>query len=332
MQDTDESNAKPSILTEKLFLVLKWIFVLILGIILVRTFQQKQQNFDSLIKAFSKIFISKNLLKLCFVFLLIFVNWACEARKWQILTNKFEKLSFMDAYQSVLVGLTLGFITPANLGDFAGRVFHLNKINRQEAIGTIILGNGIQFYITLIFGILSYLIIWSENILIFDKIVFVVLIFSFFLGIFIFLKRNKIQIFLNQFAWIKRLEIYVKALTAFENKTFVKVFIWTILRFLTYSLQFVIMLQIFQIKVEFIDLWAISCLVLLFKTLIPQINFLSDLGIREISALHFFSFYSVNISSVIIATFALWIINILLPVLLGSIFFLKIKNLNKSSQ
>ena len=329
MQDNDESNAKPRILTEKLFLILKWFFLLILAVILVRTFQQKQQNIYVLIKEFSKVFMLQNWLKLLIVFCLIFINWSCEARKWQILTDKFERITFIDAYKSVLVGLTLGFITPANLGDFAGRILHLNKANRSEGIGHILLGNGIQFYITLIFGIISYTIIWTENFLFFDKIIFGILIFCFFLGIIVFFKRDKIQFILTGFDWIKPYKIYWKALTEFENSTFGKVFFWTVLRFLTYSLQFVIMLEIFQINVEFIDLWAISCLVLLFKTLIPQINFLSDLGIREISALHFFSAFSVNISSVITATFALWIINILLPVFIGSVLFLKIKNINK---
>ncbi len=304
--------------------------MLILGIFLFRTFQQKQQNFNDLLKEFSKIFIPKNLTKIGLVLLLIFINWACEARKWQILTNKFEKLTFIDAYQSVLVGLTLGFITPANLGDFAGRILHLKKCNRSVGIGTIILGNGIQFYITLIFGIVGYLIIWNENILIFDQIIFGLLIFCFFLGIFTYLNRYKIQQYFNRFAWIKPYEIYLNALTIFDKNDFTKVIIWTTFRFLTYSIQFVIMLQIFQIEVNFMDLWAISCLVLLFKTLIPQINFLTDLGIREVSALHFFSFYIVNIPSVITATFFLWMINILFPVLVGSIFFLKAKNSNKS--
>ncbi len=330
MQDTDESNAKPKFLSEKLFLIIKWIFVLILGVILYRIFQQKQQNFSDLITEFSKIVKAKNIFKLSLVFILIIVNWACEAKKWQILTNKFEKLTFTDAFQSVLVGLTLGFITPANLGDFAGRTMNLQKKNRSEGIGSVLLGNGIQFYITLIFGIVAYLLISKNDLTIFDQIIFGLLVFCFFLGIIVFYKRIKILIFFNQFTWIKKYETYLKALTLFESKVFARVFIWTILRFLTYSLQFVIMLQIFQIEVKFIDLWAISCLVLLFKTLIPSINFLSDLGIRQISALHFFSFYSVNISSVITAIFTLWIINILLPVLVGSVLFLRIKNTNKS--
>ena len=329
MQDNDESNAKPRFLSEKLFLIIKWIFVFILGVILYRISQQKQQNFSDLLIEFSKIFNAKNIFKLSLVFIFIVVNWACEAKKWQILTDKFEKLTFIDAYQSVLVGLTLGFITPANLGDFAGRILNLQKKNRSEGIGTVLLGNGIQFYVTLTFGIIAYSLIWTNNLTIFDQIIFGLVICCFFLGIIVFYKRTKILIFLNRFTWIKPYEIYLKALILFENKVFSKVFIWTTLRFLTYSIQFVIMLQIFQINVKFIDLWAISCLVLLFKTLFPPINFLSDLGVRQISALHFFSFYSVNISSVITATFALWIINILLPVLVGSVLFLRIKN-NKS--
>jgi hypothetical protein len=331
MQDNYESNAKPRISIEKLFLILKWLFVVILGVILVRTFQQKQQNLADLVKEFPKIFIPNNALKLILVISLIFVNWACEAWKWQILIFKFQKITFIDAYKSVLVGLTLGFITPANLGDFAGRIIQVKKTDRPEAVGTILLGNGIQFYVTLIFGIFSYLIIWSKNILLFDKIIFGILIFCSVLGILVFLHKHKLQEFFNQFNWLSRYEKYSKALTQFKNKTFGKVLVWTILRFLTYSLQFVIMLQIFQIEMKFIDLWAISCLVLLLKTLIPQLNFLGDLGIRQISALHFFSFYSVNISSVITATFALWIINILLPVLLGSMFFLRIRRQSKTS-
>ena len=330
MQDNDESNAKPKFLPEKLFLIIKWIFVLILGVILYRIFQQKQQNFSDLIIEFSKIFNAKNLFKLSLVFMFIIVNWACEAKKWQILTKKFEKFKFIDAYQSVLIGLTLGFVTPANLGDFAGRILNLQKKNRSEGIGTVLLGNGIQFYVTLTFGIIAYLLIWTNNLTIFDQIIFGLLICCFFLGIIVFYKRTKILIFLNRFTWIKPYEIYLKALILFENKVFSKVFIWTTLRFLTYSIQFVIMLQIFQINVKFIDLWAISCLVLLFKTLFPPINFLSDLGVSQISALHFFSFYSVNISSVITATFALWVVNILLPVLMGSVLFLRIKNNIKS--
>ncbi len=325
MQDTHELNPKASIFTEKLISVIKWAFVVALTYVVFQTFKQKEQNLSTILSEFEQIFIWKNIPKIALVFCLIFVNWACEAKKWQVLANQFNPLKFLDAYQSVLVGLTLGFISPANLGDFAGRIIHLKNNNRKQGIGSILLGNGIQFYVTLIFGIFAYLIIYGINFPRIHQIIFGCLVFCIFLGIFVFFVRDKIEYFLGKNKLISRYKIYWQSLIDFNNQTFFQVFIWSVLRFLIIAWQFVIVLQIFEIHIKIIDLWAISCLVFLFKTVVPQVNFLSDLGVRELSALHFFSLYTVSISSVISATFFLWLINILLPVLVGGILFLKIK-------
>ena len=325
MQNTQETPPKASILPEKLFWVIKWVVFALIFIILFKTLQQKQESIDSLIREFREISFQENSYKLIFVILLIFLNWGFEAQKWQILARKIENITFINAYQSVLVGLTLGFVSPANLGDFAGRLMKLKSKNRSEGIGSILLGNGIQFYVSILFGVLAYTIIFVKNISIFDQIIFCLLIFTLILGIIVFTFREKITLFLSNFHWIKRYENHLKVLTEFDLGEFRIVFFWAILRYLTFSLQFVIVLNIFHIDIPLIELWAISCLVLLFKTIIPPINFLSDLGVREFSALHFFSLYSVQTSSVVTATFFLWLINILLPVIVGGFLFLKSK-------
>ncbi len=325
MQNTQETPPKASILPEKLFLVIKWVVFALIFIILFKTLQQKQESIDSLIREFRGIFFQENSYKLIFVILLIFLNWGFEAKKWQILARKIENITFVNAYQSVLIGLTLGFVSPANLGDFAGRLMKLKSKNRSEGIGSILLGNGIQFYVSILFGVIAYTIIFAKNISIFDQIIFCLLIFTLIFGIIVFTFRDKITLFLSNFQWIKRYENHLKALTEFDLREFRTVFFWSILRYLTFSLQFVIVLIIFQINIPLFELWAISCLVLLFKTIIPPINFLSDLGVREFSALHFFSLYSVQTSPVVTATFFLWSINILLPVIVGGFLFLKSK-------
>ncbi len=325
MQNTHELNPKASIFTEKLISVIKWAFVVVLAYALYQTFEQKEQNLSTILSEFEKIFIWKNSSKIALVFGLIFINWACEAKKWQILANHFDPLNFIDAYQSVLVGLSLGFISPANLGDFAGRIIHLQNQNRKQGIGSILLGNGIQFYVTIMFGIFAYLIIYGINFSRIHQIIFGGLVLCLFLGLFIFFVRDKIKLIFDKIKLITEYKIYWISLIDFNNSTFLKVFIWAILRFIIISFQFVIVLQIFEIEIKTIDLWAISCLVLLFKTVIPQVNFLTDLGVRELSALHFFGLYSVDVSSVISAIFFLWLINILLPVLVGGVMFLKLK-------
>ncbi len=324
MQDTHDSSPKTSILSEKLFLGFKWgIFVVIL-VMLFKTLQQKEHSIKFLIIEFRGISIQENAFKIISVIFLLFINWGCEAKKWQILVNKIETITFIDAYQSVLVGLSLGFITPANLGDYAGRILRLKSQKRSEGIGVNILGNGIQFYVALLFGAISYLQIFTKKVNFMDEILFVFLLFLIILGIFVYLQRFNLTKFVSNFSIFHKYQNHINALTSFDSKEFRQVFFWAILRYLTFSLQFVLILQIFQINIPLLDLSAVSCLVFLFKTIIPSINFVSDLGVRELSAMHLFNLYPVHISSVITATFALWLLNILLPVLVGAGLFLKL--------
>lgn len=326
IQNTQETIPKTSISPEKLFKGLKWIIFGITVIMIYQTFQQKNQNLNNIITTFQKIFDRKNVGIIIILIFLIFINWGFEALKWQVLAKSVEKISFKDAYKSVLVGLSLGFITPANIGDFAGKIWYLKSTHKTETIGAILLGNGIQFYVSLIFGVISYLIIWQKNLSVFDQIIFGLLIFALILGMIIYSMRFKIIGFLQKKSWLKKYKNHINGLILFNTKEIATLFLWSILRYLTFSLQFVLILWLFEVKINLIYLWAVSCLVFLFKTIIPAINFISDLGVREYTAMHFFSLFSVNISSVISATFCLWLLNILLPVIVGSLLILQTKN------
>jgi uncharacterized membrane protein YbhN (UPF0104 family) len=326
IQNTQESVPKTSILSEKLFLSLKW---LIFGLIVLLSYNALAKEFvkiSDLFEVLKKAIVWDNALKIIFLIILILINWGFEAKKWQILARKIENITFKEAYQSVLIGLSLGFVTPANLGDYAGKIWQLKSKNKTESIGAILLGNGIQFYVSLIFGEIAYLILWKQEITTFDQILFCLIAFTLILGIIIYNYKVKIIGFLPRFSWLKTFEKHFQMMIKFDSDEIRHLFIWSILRYLTFSLQFVLALLIFKVNIHFIDLWAISCLVFLFKTIIPAINFVSDLGVREYTAVHFFSLFSVNVSSVVMATFCLWFLNILLPVVFGGLLVLRIKN------
>ncbi|MEA5260788.1 lysylphosphatidylglycerol synthase domain-containing protein [Arcicella aquatica] len=328
MQNTNETNPKTSILSEKLFSLFKTLLFVVIVWMLYKAFDQKQQNIDSLLLECQKAFVVKNLWKGLLLILLIFFNWGFEAKKWQQLALKVEEISLKEAFKGVLMGLSLGFITPANLGDYAGRMWKFKQQKRAESIGAILLGNGIQFYISLLFGTLSfgYFLITNNQIIAgINGITILVLILSLLLGFFAYLKRHLFYLFVLKIPYLKKFAHSVKILEYFSNEEVRKVFLWGLLRYFTISLQFVLVLLIFEVKLNIIDLWTISCLIFLVKTIVPAINFIGDLGIREFSAIYFFSFYQVNHAAIITATFVLWFINILFPVLVGSILVLKTK-------
>lgn len=325
MQNTNETNPKTSILSEKLISLFKILLFVIIVWMLYKTFKDKQQNIGDLIVECQKTLLWENLWKGILLILLIFFNWGFEAKKWQQLALKVEEISFKEALKGVLMGLSLGFITPANLGDYAGRMWKFQHQKRVESIGAILLGNGIQFYISLLFGTLAfvYFVFRKEQFTSINFIMILVFSFSLCLGFFAYLKRHHFYLFLLKIPFLKRFAHTVKVLENFENQEIRKVFFWALLRYFTISIQFVLVLLIFGIDLEVLDLLAIACLIFLVKTIVPAINFLGDLGIREFSAIYFFSFYHVNTSAVIAATFVLWLINILFPVLVGSILVLK---------
>ncbi|WP_109743184.1 lysylphosphatidylglycerol synthase domain-containing protein [Arcicella aurantiaca] len=325
MQNTPKTPPKASILSEKLFILLKWGVFATIFFVLFRFLKGERVNIIELIHEFRRLTIAENFMYLITVVLLIFFNWGFEAKKWQILVRKIENISFIDAYQSVLVGLSLGFISPANLGDFAGRLMKLKSKNRSEGIGLVLLGNGIQFYVSILFGAIAYVVVLSTKDSKIDQIIFIGVILTLILGVMVFTFRGKITAFFTNFQMVKKYENHLKALSEFDLADFKDIFLWAVLRYLTFSLQFVLVLIVFQVPLPFLQLWAISCLVLLFKTIIPPINFVTDLGVREFSALHFFNLYSVNNTSVFTATFFLWLLNILFPVIIGGFLFLKSK-------
>ncbi len=326
MQNTNETNPKTSILSEKLFSLLKTLLFILIVWMLYKTFKDKQQNIGDLIVECQKALVWENLWKGILLILLIFFNWGFEAKKWQQLALKIEDISFLEAFKGVLIGLSLGFITPANLGDYAGRMWKFQHQKRAESIGAILLGNGIQFYISLLFGTLSFVyfsVTQQQLFLGFNAVMVIVLTISLSLGFFAYQKRHLFYLFILKIPFLKRFAHTIQILEHFTNQEVKEVFFWGLMRYLTISLQFVLVLLVFQIKLNVLDLWVISCLIFLIKTIVPAINFLGDLGIREFSAIYFFSFYQVNTAAVIAATFVLWLINILFPVLLGSILVLK---------
>jgi uncharacterized membrane protein YbhN (UPF0104 family) len=326
MQNTQESSPKTNFLSEKLFPILKW---LLFGLILFVSYQALEKEINKISDLYDVLIDAldwENALKILLFLILIFFNWGFEAKKWQILANKIEKINFKQALQSVLIGLSLGFITPANLGDYAGKIWQLKSENKTKSIGAIMLGNAVQLYVSLVFGVIAYLIIWEKGLNIFNQILFCLLLLVLIFGIVFYQNRKKIIQYLPNFVLLKNFQKYVSIINDFKNDEIMQILLWSVLRYFTFSFQFVLMLLIFKVEINFIYLWAVVCLVFLFKTIIPAINFISDLGVRQYSALYFFSFFSVDSSSVVVATFAVWLLNILFPVLLGSLLVLRMKN------
>jgi hypothetical protein len=86
---------------------------------------------------------------------LMLVNWGLESLKWKYLIENFEPIDFSTAIKAVFSGVTLSVITPNQIGDFAGRVIHLEVMNKFRGSLVTVIGHTAQVIVTLFFGLFS---------------------------------------------------------------------------------------------------------------------------------------------------------------------------------
>lgn len=248
---------------------------------------------------------------------LMALNWTLESWRWQTLLQHIEPISTVKAFKSVLTGLALGMLLPSGTGEVAGRIIELKK--KTEGIGAGIVSGIIQTIITISFGYTGLVFIVQkftlkntlENYLIFG----IPTVSSVVLGIGWYIGKQKL--IKNQ-----RMQQVLGAIYTLSKKQWASLFAIGMMRHLVFILQFGLLFDWAGVKLPIADTLAVVNSVFLAKTIIPALNFVSDLGVRELSAIYFMRHYTVDVNQVITATFSLWLLNIGIPVLIGSIWIL----------
>jgi uncharacterized membrane protein YbhN (UPF0104 family) len=267
-----------------------------------------------------------------FVVLLLPLNWLLEAKKWQLAAASIEKISLSLALRGVLSGLALGFITPHAWGDYAGRIWHMKNAQRHHALAGVLMSRASQMAITLVAGMpgLFFLLQSGEWLPDLPPALLQVLVLLSALLLLTALLRvgvwvQKLATILGRYSWFA----YLQPLEGFSPQLSARLLLLSALRYLVFSSQFILMLFLFKVDLPLGILAMGVGFVYLAKSVIPAFNFLSDLGVREFSALLFFSSYEVSAALIVLASLVLWLINILLPTIAGAFLIFKARILLK---
>jgi hypothetical protein len=299
-----------------------------MGWYLYATFQKEGQEFSDIYLLIVNNLTPENAVILLLVLSLTFLNWSCEAIKWQTLAQRVETLTFWQAFGGVFAGLALGFVMPNNIGDATGRVMSLKSKERLTSIGAAIVSNGLQFYVSLFFGTIgwAYFLIKHQSLHFwYNYALLALLILTLGFGIVVLYSRQRVTDYLSRYKFYTKIRSYINIIAQYQRREIGKAFGWAALRYVVFSIQFGLLLIVFNVRLPFIDFSASVFLVFFSKTLIPAINLIGDLGIREASSLYVFGFYDVSPANVIATTLTLWTINILAPTIAGAFWLWKIR-------
>ncbi|WMJ74515.1 lysylphosphatidylglycerol synthase transmembrane domain-containing protein [Cytophagaceae bacterium ABcell3] len=263
-------------------------------------------------------------LAVLFVILLFPVNWALETLKWRFLIKGTEKVSFFQAYKGILTGVAFGFATPHGIGDYAGRILQLESAERSSLIGAVFVSRIAQFFITFLFGSAALVFFFSKfysDWLIFNTLSATLLMAN---GMFLlmFVLHRQALYSLKKIVWLKGIYRYFSIIGQYSVKEMFSVLSFSCLRYMVFTIQFVILLLVFDVHSNYLILFTGVSFIFFVKSVMPT---LFDLGVRESAALYFFSYFQSVEEGVLVASLSLWAINILLPAIIGMFMSLKIK-------
>ncbi|MCO6497320.1 MAG: flippase-like domain-containing protein [Chitinophagaceae bacterium] len=273
--------------------------------------------------------------------ILVFFNWGTEAIKWQYLATPIEKISFWKALKSVLSGVTLSLNIPNRMGEYGGRILYLKEGKRLKAISLSIAGSISQLIVTLFMGCigLSYLLMfalepgssimglsyfWVEVMFLISCIVTCVVILFFFRMAWLIRLVEKIP-------QAHRLVPYIEVLGEFDTKVLLRLIVISFFRYVIFVLQYILLWQALNITVSWTaGIWLISVLFLVMAA-VPSFA-IADLGIRGQFSVALLGLYCENTIGIIAATFGIWILNLFLPAVAGSLAILSVKLFKDSKE
>ncbi len=253
--------------------------------------------------------------------LLVFVNWFFEYLKWdEVLKVSESQVSLRTRIKSFLAGIVTGFLTPNMLGNFIGRMFYFQRRERIPIILLTLFSNAAQFIASIAFGFIALIWLGTPKIIAFENSDFYLALLAPILVLLIwaFMRFEKIKL-----GFITRMKIYQRSIPLLQHaKAFrFKLMVFSLLRHGIFSLQYWLLLKAFGLEISwewFGWIWQ----VFFWSTLIPSLWF-GKLFIRESMALLILAPLTTEPSVILFASLILWVINQIVPALVGIPFISK---------
>jgi len=324
--------------TKKSFLQRKWpllVKMLIIGLTLWFIYRKVafKEDLDDFILFYKQLATDPfNWIIFLLVDFMMGINWYLEAFKWKILVDKFEKIGFFRSLRATLTGVTVSFFTPNRIGEFAGRILHIGPHARVQAALATFIGSASQLLVTCIFGLLALACYLPAFIGLSSNYIFLFLpvaglITALLLNMFFhfgFLTR-----ILHHLKMLNRFDKYLDVFAQYSKKELIRIFLLSVLRYLVFTMQFVILLMLMGVDLGIPLLFGLVTIVYFALAFFPSI-FFTELPVRGSVALYVIGQYTGQHLSILCASFTIWLINLVIPAMIGavSVLYSRLQNNN----
>jgi hypothetical protein len=256
--------------------------------------------------------------------LLMPVNWGIESYKWKSITRQVEAVSYVTALKSVFSGICVGNLAPGRAMEFLAKIVFFKPENRPTITILHFINGMFQMLITTIAGIIS--ITYKLN-LINQSATIVYIVIAGGLAMIAFfcwaiLNVAFIQKKLRFMKWFRNMD---DAGHIQLSKTLIlKLVSFSIIRYAVFTTQFYLIYSVLSPGASGVHIFTSVAGYFMFTSLIPMVSFIEP-AIRGAIAIFVFNGAGDNPVNVILASTFVWMINVVVPSLIGYIIIFREK-------
>ena len=136
---------------------------------------------------------------------------------------------------------------------------------------------------------------------------------------------------IEKIPFVARFSYFIQKLEDFGWKELLKVFLISCVRYLVFATQYILLLQVFNVGIDMLTAFWLITIMFLALAIVPTIA-LAELGIRGKLSIYLFGLFSTNTLGIILTASTIWLINLIVPALAGSLFMVGIKLFKKEGK
>ena len=245
--------------------------------------------------------------------------------------RRIEEIPLLHAFKAVFAGLTFSLFTPNRIGEYGGRVLMVSKENRIRTIFATLVGSFSQWVVLVVGGWWAMIVAFYSGVipignLLFSGLVVLGLLASVLL-FFLYFNMHFLSRICKKFKWTGKLtqRLQNSVSPKYSNKELMQALTFSFLRYMTYSVQYLFLLFFFGFDASAGNTFLCIMIVYLLQTGIP-LPPSTGLLARGNIALLIFGYLSISAgapAAILASTFSLWIINVVLPAILGALFLVR---------
>jgi hypothetical protein len=293
---------------------------------------EKDDNLLKFQRLVAGITSRKVTITISFVILLMVVNWVLESLKWWHLTRVLSPMSVWRAIEAVFCGLTWAIFTPNRIGEYGGRVMFLPNRKRIHGVFAMAVGSFGQNVITNVLGAgasVWFLFTFMHiNVWLMLLITAVAIGFMGIMLVFYFNIKWMVSL-LNRISFLEKYHRFFDIMGNYKFSELLNIMWFCLARFFVFTFQYYLIIHLLIPSIPIHQMALIMFVFFFVQSALPSLDLL-DIGVRNITAGFLFAFVTNQSIAILAAISFIYVTNIIIPAILGSVFVLKLKFFDRS--